>query len=131
MRVLVTAASRHGSTAEIAEAIATGLTRRGADAEAIPIDEVDGLEGFDAVVLGSAIYMGRWLKPARKFAEAHAAELSQRPVWLFSSGPLGDGEHLVPEVESTDPAAVHAPEADSRDWGAVDQFAAAIADGLS
>jgi menaquinone-dependent protoporphyrinogen oxidase len=45
---------------------------------------------FDAVVLGSAVYMGRWLDPARTFVEHRAEALSNRPTWLFSSGPIGD-----------------------------------------
>src|SRR5258708_1052784 len=48
------------------------------------------IEGFDAVILGSGIYMGRWLEPATAFVDAHAEELATRPSWLFSSGPLGD-----------------------------------------
>lgn len=106
MHVLVTAASRHGATAEIARALAAGLARHGEDAVAIPIEQVEDLEGYDAVVLGSAIYMGRWMKPARQFVDDHAAELSQRPVWLFSSGPLGDRGHLIPEGESVDAAEI-------------------------
>lgn len=102
MHVLVTAASRHGATAEIARALAAGLARHGEDAVAIPIEQVEDLEGYDAVVLGSAIYMGRWMKPARQFVDDHAAELSQRPVWLFSSGPLGPAGHLIPPSEPAD-----------------------------
>ena len=89
---------------EIAEAIAAGLTRRGVDAEARPLDEVASLEEFDAVVVGSAIYMGRWLKTAREFVSEHAAELSWVPVWPFSSGPLGPPDHLIPASESADAA---------------------------
>jgi menaquinone-dependent protoporphyrinogen oxidase len=102
VRVLVTAASRHDATREIAEAIADGLTRRGVDAEARPVDQVTSLDGFDAVVLGSAIYMGRWLKTAREFVSEHTAELSAVPVWLFSSGPLGPPDHLIPPGEAAD-----------------------------
>lgn len=102
MRVLVTAASRHDATREIAEAIAAGITKSGVDAEIRPIEDVQSLDGYDAAVIGSAIYMGRWLKPARRFIEANAAELTAIPVWLFSSGPLGPPEHLVPEAGSTD-----------------------------
>jgi menaquinone-dependent protoporphyrinogen oxidase len=100
--VLVTAASRHDATREIAEAIADGLTRRGVDAEARPVDQVTSLDRFDAVVVGSAIYMGRWLKTAREFVSEHAAELAAVPVWLFSSGPLGPPDHLIPAGESAD-----------------------------
>jgi menaquinone-dependent protoporphyrinogen oxidase len=102
VRALVTVASRHDATREIAEAIADGLRRRGVDAEARPVDQVTSLDGFDAVVLGSAIYMGRWMKTARKFASEHAGELSLVPVWLFSSGPLGPPDHLIPEGHPAD-----------------------------
>jgi menaquinone-dependent protoporphyrinogen oxidase len=102
MRVLITAATRHSATREIAEAIGAGLAEHGFDAEARPIDEVEDLSGYDAVVLGSAVYMGRWLKPARKFAEHNATALTAIPVWLFSSGPLGPPAHLVPGEEPTD-----------------------------
>jgi menaquinone-dependent protoporphyrinogen oxidase len=102
VHVLVTAASRHEVTREIAEAIADGLNRRGVDAEARPVDEVTSLDGFDAVVIGSAIYMGRWLKTAREFVSGRAAALSAVPVWLFSSGPLGPPDHLIPAGESAE-----------------------------
>lgn len=49
-----------------------------------------GVGGYDAVVLGSAVYVGRWLEPARELVDAHAEELAARPTWLFSSGPIGD-----------------------------------------
>ncbi len=93
MRVLVASASRHHGTREIAEVIATGLIRRGLEAEAVPVERVTNLSGFDAVVLGSAVYMGRWLGTARRFAQIHASALSTMPVWLFSSGPVGPVDH--------------------------------------
>jgi len=102
MRVLVTAASRHESTAEIARAIAAGLNARGLHAETPPLEEAGVLAGFDAVVLGSAVYLGHWLKQAREFAQVHSAALLQRPVWLFSSGPVGPPEHRVPAEGPTD-----------------------------
>jgi menaquinone-dependent protoporphyrinogen oxidase len=102
VRVLVTAASRHDSTREIAEAIAAGLRQGGLDAEARPLEQVSSFDGFDAAVVGSAIYMGRWLKAAREFVSEHEAELSSRPVWLFSSGPLGPPDQLIPAGESND-----------------------------
>lgn len=100
--ILVTASSRHGATREITDAIAAGLERRGLTADARPLDDLDGIAGYDAVVLGSAVYMGRWLGPARAFADANADALSAVPVWLFSSGPLGSPDHLVPEDEPAD-----------------------------
>jgi menaquinone-dependent protoporphyrinogen oxidase len=102
MRVLVTAASRHGATHEIAEAIASGLARRGIDAEAHPAEQLAGLDGYDAYVIGSAVYIGRWLAPARELVEAHADALSAVPVWMFSSGPLGPPDALKPEGDPVD-----------------------------
>lgn len=100
--MLVTAASRHNGTREIAEAIAVGLAERGILAEARDIDDVTDLSDYGAVVLGSAIYMNRWLAEARRFAQIHASELCMRPVWLFSSGPLGPADHLIPPNEPAD-----------------------------
>jgi menaquinone-dependent protoporphyrinogen oxidase len=105
VKVLVTAATRHHGTFEIAEAIASGLAERGIDAEALPIGEVTSLDRYCAVVLGSAVYMGRWLGEARRFAQLHASALCVMPVWLFSSR-------------------------DDRDWDAIDRFAGEIADEL-
>jgi menaquinone-dependent protoporphyrinogen oxidase len=56
----------------------------------VSAEQVTTLAGFDTVVLGSAVYMGHWLAPARDLAERLAREAAGRPVWLFSSGPLGD-----------------------------------------
>jgi menaquinone-dependent protoporphyrinogen oxidase len=86
MNVLVAYASKHGATTEIAEALGRELCARGIDADVTRAEEVDGVGEYDAVVLGSAVYMGHWL-PA---AQALADELDGVPVWLFSSGPLGD-----------------------------------------
>jgi menaquinone-dependent protoporphyrinogen oxidase len=106
VRVLVTAASRHGATHEIAAAIADGLARRGVAAEARPLEELAALDGYDAYVIGSAVYIGRWLAPARELVEAHAELLTARPVWMFSSGPLGPPDALKPEGDPVDVAAL-------------------------
>lgn len=89
MRVLVAYASRHGSTAGIAERIARTLTAAGHPAAVQQVEEVKTLDGYDAVVIGAAAYLFHWLKPAVRFARKHRADLATRPVWLFSSGPLG------------------------------------------
>ena len=90
MTILVAAASRHGATYEIAEAIGRGLAKHGLDMEVARIEDVGGIAGYDAFVLGSAVYVGHWLEPARSFVEHQRDELSRRPTWLFSSGPIGD-----------------------------------------
>jgi menaquinone-dependent protoporphyrinogen oxidase len=87
--VLVAYASKHESTAEIAERIAAAMRSVGCDAQARPASEVDDLSGYAAVVLGSAVYAKRWRREARGFARRHAAALRDMPLWLFSSGPLG------------------------------------------
>jgi menaquinone-dependent protoporphyrinogen oxidase len=108
MRVLVTAASKHGATAEIAQAIATELTAGGIGAEARSITDVATLDGYDAVVLGSAVYVGKWMSEAKDFVSLHTDELRRMPVWLFSSGPLGvtpkpteDPVDAAPMMEAT------------------------------
>ena len=106
MRVLVTAASRHGATHEIAAAIAGGLARRGIEAEARPAEEPASLDGYDAYVIGSAVYIGRWLDRARELVDSHSGALASRPVWLFSSGPLGPPDALKPEGDPVDVAGV-------------------------
>jgi menaquinone-dependent protoporphyrinogen oxidase len=88
--ILVAYASKHGSTAEIARRIAERLSERGHDAEARSVDELDRLDRLEALVLGSAVYAGAWRNEAVSFVERHEQELRRIPVWLFSSGPLGD-----------------------------------------
>ena len=88
MKVLVTVASRHGATAEMGVQIADTLRSKGLKVDLLPPDQVVWLEPYDAVVVGSAIYLGRWLAPARDFVTEHADGLRRRPVWLFASGPI-------------------------------------------
>ncbi len=89
MIVLVAYATRHGSTAGIAERIAAGLRKAGLTATVSHVKDVHEVTPYDAVVLGGASYMAHWLKDATRFAHHHRTHLRERPVWLFSSGPLG------------------------------------------
>jgi menaquinone-dependent protoporphyrinogen oxidase len=158
--VLVATASRHGSTLDIGDEIGRILAERGLTVTAMPIEEVDSIASFDAVVLGSAVYAGHWLKEAVDFVKRHATDLAPRPVWLFSSGPVGE-----PAMPQTDPVdlgdlveqshalrhgsfagrldpgrlglaeklivgLLHAPRGDFRDWPAIDAWADVIADEL-
>lgn len=88
LRVLVAYSSKNRSTAEIASWIGEGLRDRGLDPDVAPAEEVADITPYDAVVLGSAVYIGRWRRAASKFARHHRHRLSRVPVWLFSSGPL-------------------------------------------
>ena len=94
-RVLVAYASKHGSTIEIADAIADELRQGGLDADCRRAGAVSSLEGYDAVVLGSSVYMKRWHTDARKFLRRHARALAARPFWIFSSGPFGEHPDLA------------------------------------
>ena len=89
MTVLVAYATKHGSTEQIAETIGRELRLRGLAADVASVGEIEDVAGYDAVVLGSAVYVGHWLANARAFAKEHACELAERPTWLFSSGPVG------------------------------------------
>jgi len=159
MRVLVTAASKHGSTFEIAEAVAEELAARGHAATVSRLPGAD-VDGYDAVVLGSAVYIGRWLKEATDFVRRNGPALRQRRVWLFSSGPVGDlPRPEEPAVDVSDilrataaaghavfagrldrtrltfgekaiVLALHAPEGDFRDWTAIRDWAAFLATDL-
>ncbi len=90
--VLVAYATKYGATAEIAERIGQVLSNAGLSAEVLPADRATDPGAYQAVVLGSAVYIGRWRKPAVKFLERYQAELAGKPVWLFSSGPTGEGD---------------------------------------
>ncbi|MEV0241506.1 flavodoxin domain-containing protein [Streptomyces sp. NPDC050674] len=86
--VLVAYATTNGSTAEIAEWVAEVLRRDGLRAEALPARSLPGVASYDAVVVGGGLYAGRWHKDARRFVRHHRKALRERPLWLFSSGPL-------------------------------------------
>jgi menaquinone-dependent protoporphyrinogen oxidase len=88
MKVLVAYGTKNGSTGGIADMIAAELTTVGVAAQARPAAEVRSVDGYDAVVLGGALYAGRWHRDARGFARRYATALQGRPVWVFSSGPL-------------------------------------------
>ncbi|MER6671851.1 flavodoxin domain-containing protein [Streptomyces sp. NPDC000983] len=99
-KVLVAYGTTNGSTARIAEAVAAALREEGCAAQARAAAEVDGVTEYDAVVVGGALYGGRWHRDARRFLRRHRAALAQRPLWLFSSGPLDPsaGERDIPPV---------------------------------
>ena len=89
-KVLVAYASKRGSTAEIAEAVAMTLREAKLSVDCVPVDRVGDLAPYDAVVLGSAVYMKRWRGDAKHFLRKHGKALASLPFRVFSSGPVGD-----------------------------------------
>lgn len=90
MRILVVYASKYGSTKGIAERITATLGEAGVQAAMVPAKKAGELDGYDGYVIGSAAYIGSWLHEATDFVRRHAELLKTKPVWLFSSGPIGD-----------------------------------------
>ncbi|WP_327351498.1 flavodoxin domain-containing protein [Streptomyces sp. NBC_01304] len=88
--VLVTYGTKYGATADIARSIGDALRGHDCTVEVRPADEVRDLGTYNAVILGGALYAGRWHRDARRFARRHGKALERVPVWLFSSGPLDD-----------------------------------------
>lgn len=158
--VLVTAGSKHGSTTGIARRIARELEAGGVGVvESAPADVADPGR-FDAIVLGSAVYAGRWTADAMDLARRIGEQSPPPPTWLFSSGPVGAPPK--PEEDPVDAAevteltrardhhvfagkldrsklnfaekaiiiALRAPEGDFRDWDAIDMWARGIAEAL-
>ena len=90
--ILVAYATKYGATQEIAEKIGEILLQAGFLSDVVPVDRVRDLTPYKAVILGSAVYIGKWRKEAVQFLKKNEKGLSQRPVWLFSSGPTGEGD---------------------------------------
>lgn len=153
--ILVAYASKHGSTAEVADSIAATLGVLGVPAEVVPADEVDSLDGYDGIVLGGPIYMGRWHRNARGFAKHYEDELRVRPTAVFALGPVDDVEEHRKGSEkqfrqviaalpfepvatalfggAVDPDKLafpfsRMPAADARDWDAIRAWATTLAD---
>lgn len=92
IRVLVAYATKHGATAKIAEKVGQALREAGLQADVLLANRISDLTPYKAVVLGSAVYFGRWRKKTVAFLKANEKTLIERQVWLFSSGPTGEGD---------------------------------------
>jgi menaquinone-dependent protoporphyrinogen oxidase len=149
--ILVAYATKHESTHEVAETLAARMRERGVEVDVRTAAEVGMLKPYGAVVLGGALYMGRWHHDARRFLARHRDELADRPIAVFAMGPLEmtptdvDGsrrqldralakEHDLEPVAVTifggvvDPAKLHFPfthmnATDARDWQAITAWA--------
>lgn len=155
MNVLVAYASKRGSTREVAEAVGAEIAARDFDVVVAAAATVEDIERFDAVVLGGALYMGRWHRDARHFLAKHRHALARRPFAVFGMGPQTMNEQAVaqsraqldrvlaktPDVVPAavaifggvfDPAKLRfpfnrIPATDARDWAAIEAWADALA----
>ena len=93
-QVLVTYATKYGATAEIAEKIGQALRQAGLHTDVLPANRIINLSSYKAVILGSAVYIGGWCKEAEKFLKTNEKVLAEQLVWLFSSGPTGEGNPM-------------------------------------
>ena len=158
LSVLVAYATKKGSTREVAEAIAETLGEQGLEVSVRPAEEVRELDRYDGVVLGGALYMGRWHSDARRFLKRHRGTLAELPVAVFAMGPLRNEEHDIegsrkqldralagtPELEPlavaifggvVDPEQLRfpfsrMPASDARDWDAIRVWAEHLATAL-
>ena len=85
-KILVTYASRTGTTASYAEAIGKTLSENGAQVEVIAMDQAKDLSSYGVVVAGSSIRQFKWLPEAARFIETHQAELAQKRFAMFTVG---------------------------------------------
>ncbi len=90
MRILVAYESRYGATEGIARRIGEVLIQQGLSADVVRARDARSVEGYDAFVIGSAVFIGSWMREAVDFVKRNAPALAARPAWLFSSGPIGD-----------------------------------------
>ncbi len=139
MAILVTYASKHGATRGIAERIADSLRAAGLQAEVCSVRDAVGLERYDAFVVGSAVYAFHWRKGAVAFVRRNRELLASRPVWLFSSGPLGtkatdakgrDLREMTVPREITELKAIIAPRDHQVFFGALSPMALSLAERL-
>lgn len=91
-KVLVAYASKYGATAEIAEKIGQALKQEGLQADVLPVKKLKSLTDYQAFIIGSAVYIAMWRKEATNFLKKNANLLVGKPVWLFSTGPAGEGD---------------------------------------
>lgn len=90
-KILITYATKHQSTQEIATFIGGVLQDNQLDVDVLNIDDSHNLDDYSAVVIGSAVYIGHWLKSATNFVRRNQNQLAKVPVWVFSTGPTGEG----------------------------------------
>jgi len=99
--VFVGYATRYGSTAEVAQKIASVLEKSGHVVEIKSLREVDDLDGYDAVVMGAPLFMYKWHRDAKRFLTSNRKALKKLPVAIFALGPTHDPHDEKEWQEST------------------------------
>lgn len=105
MKILIAYGTKRGATQGLSQMLANELVADGADVVVQPADAVADVEGFDAVVVGGSLYMGRWHRDAVRLVKRLTDDLVTVPVWFFSSGPLGEGSDEHPDLPPLDKVA--------------------------
>ena len=100
MKALVVHGSKRGGTQGLADMVGRALAEHGMDVTVRSAAEhVADVGSYDVVVVGGALYAGRWHKDARHFVRREAEALRGTKVWMFSSGPLGDDAWTADDTE--------------------------------
>ena len=104
MRILITWGSKRGGTEGIARMIGEALQQQGHRVDVLPPEKAARATGFDAVVVGGALYANRWHRAARRFVTRREKDLRSVPVWFFSSGPLDDSadRQIIPPTRQVE-----------------------------
>jgi len=84
-QILITYASRTGTTAEFAQAICETLQQAELNVKMLPLDDVKDLSGYSAIIIGSPIRKSEWLPEARHFIQSHQAILARKRVATFTA----------------------------------------------
>ena len=154
-RILIAYASKHGSTHDVADQVADVLRGHGLEVDVLAASAVGDLDAYGAVVIGGALYMGRWHRDARRLLHGRRSALASLPVWVYAMGPMDVDEdsiasarkqldHALDSTPEVHPVAVaifggvvhsddlhfpfnHMPEADALDRAAVRAWANDIA----
>lgn len=105
MKILVAYGTKRGATQGLSRMLANALVEQGADVVVEPAAAVADVDGFDAVVVGGSLYMGRWHRDAVRLVKRLSDELAAKPVWFFSSGPIGEGADEHPDLPPLDKVA--------------------------
>ena len=158
-QVLIIHASKYGSVEEVARYVACDRAGRRRSVRCLAARDAVDLEGYDLIVLGTGLYMGRPHRDARRFLHDHHAALAHQPFAVFALGPLSNEpeekekvrpqlEHALDHYPELDPAAIaifggvidheklsfpfnHMPEGDHRDWDEIRRFALSLPIGVT